>query len=398
MANFKAKKLQITDINGGLEFQDGEIVSASAINAPINAALFAQSIATNKPKTQNANRVGTPNVYIEFNSFGEPCLVFENLKGIQGERGKTGATGGTGTSAILENIYGNSEANGYTQYAINRLVKNPNMLINGEFRVNQRGESVYTGIANAFCVDRWKLQESTMLFDVYSKTLTNTDTSNNGYMIQKFEDSNFLVGKTVTISAKIDGIVYNKTIESISIPENATSLGGVDFPKGRIYLYVYSNGTIGYVVQIHPNQSVIIEYAKMEMGEFCTDISPKDYGEELALCQRFFYRTKNKNRLSGLGNFCVAFSKQTENINNFSYSMYVPDMRTTPTVIFNGTIGLSFADKSYKINEENTTVVACYPNEIVFQTIIDETKNSQIAFVRSEFDFNSSFDFDAEIY
>jgi hypothetical protein len=138
----------------------------------------------------------------------------------------------------------------------------------------------------------------------------------------------------------------------------------------------------------------------MEMGEFCTDISPKDYGEELALCRRFFYRMKSKGgeAISSVSKFCVAFSNQTDNINTFVYSIAIPDMRIIPTVSFKGKIGLACNDISYWINEENTQISACFPTEIVFQTTIEQSASSNIGFVRSEFDNNSSFDFDAEIY
>lgn len=45
MANFENKKIDFSQINGGVKFENGDVVSAEAINAPIEASAYAQEVA-----------------------------------------------------------------------------------------------------------------------------------------------------------------------------------------------------------------------------------------------------------------------------------------------------------------------------------------------------------------
>ena len=45
MENFEKKKIEFSQINGGLKFKNGDAVSAEAINAPIEASAYAQEVA-----------------------------------------------------------------------------------------------------------------------------------------------------------------------------------------------------------------------------------------------------------------------------------------------------------------------------------------------------------------
>lgn len=87
MAEFQAKTFNKNEINGGQRFNEGDGISAGAINAPIEASLLMQSLATNQPNIEKANNVGTPNVSIETMPDGSPRFKFENLKGEKGNKG-----------------------------------------------------------------------------------------------------------------------------------------------------------------------------------------------------------------------------------------------------------------------------------------------------------------------
>lgn len=45
MANFEAKELNFSDINNGVRYQNGDIPDSEAINAPIEASVYAQKLA-----------------------------------------------------------------------------------------------------------------------------------------------------------------------------------------------------------------------------------------------------------------------------------------------------------------------------------------------------------------
>lgn len=49
MGVFESKTFNSTDINNGQKYEMGDVVSAQAINAPIEAALLLQALATNPP-------------------------------------------------------------------------------------------------------------------------------------------------------------------------------------------------------------------------------------------------------------------------------------------------------------------------------------------------------------
>lgn len=185
------------------------------------------------------------------------------------------------------------------QTQINQL-SNPNLLINGDFRVNQRGQEEY-GNATQYTVDRWQLTTRTnanISFNATTKTLSNTGTTS-GFFIQRIEPNDVakIWGKTWTFSVKINGTVYSQTFTA---PSTAPTTSQGIAPtlvciQGlcRIRLFYYAqNGTIGFTFDIWQG-SVTIEYAKLELGSVATPFSPRPYAEELLLCQRYYQIRSN---------------------------------------------------------------------------------------------------------
>lgn len=84
MADFKPKKLDLTQINGGKEYEDRQGIQPIAINAPIEASAWVQMLAETQPDFSEANNVGTPSVSIEYDANGYPYFKFANLKGEAG--------------------------------------------------------------------------------------------------------------------------------------------------------------------------------------------------------------------------------------------------------------------------------------------------------------------------
>lgn len=83
MADFQAKPINISDINGGQKYENGSGINSNAINSPIEAALFMQSLGTNQPDITEIDGIGVPNVSILEESNGVR-LKFSNLKGKDG--------------------------------------------------------------------------------------------------------------------------------------------------------------------------------------------------------------------------------------------------------------------------------------------------------------------------
>ena len=129
-------------------------------------------------------------------------------------------------------------------------VSNPNLLINPNFKVNQRGVSgTFSGAKNMkkYFVDRWQLASGTVTVNS-DGTLTL-----NGSIRQLLENA---VGSNVTASVSAGTAVYDDTTKSFTITGNGD----------------------------------VISWAKLEIGSTATDFSPPDPTTELLKCYRFFYR------------------------------------------------------------------------------------------------------------
>lgn len=81
MSNLKPKKIDLSKINSGLQYKNGDGFGAEAVNASIEASAWAQALGTNTPNIKNISNNGLPSVSIETLDDGTPRLVFENLKG-----------------------------------------------------------------------------------------------------------------------------------------------------------------------------------------------------------------------------------------------------------------------------------------------------------------------------
>jgi hypothetical protein len=80
MAQFEAKTFNPSDINYGQRYQNGDIVDANAINAPIEAALLIQSLATSDIDLSDADTNGVASVTIVQQN-GQFKFKFSHIKG-----------------------------------------------------------------------------------------------------------------------------------------------------------------------------------------------------------------------------------------------------------------------------------------------------------------------------
>lgn len=181
----------------------------------------------------------------------------------------------------------------------NEIASNPNLLINPDFAVNQRGQAEYT--ASGYTVDRWQITASSKLtpHDGYV-TFESTVSKATPPLYQKYENHAVLSGKTVTLSFDCDiktagawisvQAVANgswtpsppvqitetgRSVKStvINLPDNLTDL--------RVALVIHGTDSA-------PLAAVDIYGAKLELGEIATPIVPADPATELAKCQRYY--------------------------------------------------------------------------------------------------------------
>lgn len=224
---------------------------------------------------------------------------------------------------------------------------NPNLLINPDFKVNQRGQAEYT-INGVYTVDRWKLvigsptDDASPKVEVTDNGITINAVGCNAYLFSALEYAP--LGKTVTYSVSINGNVYSTTV---TLPEVApetdnTIMSIISTPnEGRIAdIHLNSNGTLGTNVSAMMGKTNHFEWAKLELGNAATPFVPPDPATELAKCQRYFYRTPAYNAASA-STFGVGF------IGGISYAtvnITLPTtMRINPIMTLNGTLSLATA-------------------------------------------------------
>lgn len=195
---------------------------------------------------------------------------------------------------------------------------NPNLLINGDFQVWQRGIS-FTGTGTAqYCADRWAS------FDITGKQGIHVEKSDEGLQfsnsidpshvmgISQTLESDFvqkLAGETVTFSARVKA---SQQIDNLYIRIKSSN-SGVLSPAGTPTDYEQKIVSVGtefqtfsltwnipddvkglefsiMVLELPDTETTVtINWAKVEIGSVATEFSPRSYAEELAMCQRYYY-------------------------------------------------------------------------------------------------------------
>ena len=309
------------------------------------------------------------------------------------------------TASYLSKVLGaiNSIENGKISVESSKTannVSNPNLLINGDFRVNQRGQKQYTGMS-AYTVDRWK--NSGTYVDVNEdETITVSHFGGWSYCYQPVEDFKSLRGKTVTLSVKIKNIAYTSGKPVISINDGVSSTNSAQIFEAGTYFVTktispdatkldcrlllnnmaMSSGEISDIV-------ATIEWAKLEVGETPTTFVPRLYAEELALCQRF-YEKINLNSLSNKYQI-YRFARTTYSLYQNQIELFV-EKRVMPTI----TLFSSSTNASGKLFNSTKNL------DQEFSIGYNTTKSFHVGNTKGDMTVNDIimgyFDADAEIY
>ena len=188
-----------------------------------------------------------------------------------------------------------------------------NLIINGNFAINQRGyvSGSAVPVANTYTLDRWKIVTT-------PQSLTFTTNGN---------------GRTVTApSGGIEQVIEGASIEGGSYVINWTgtatcTVNGTARAKGATFTLTaggnatvrFSNGTVSNV--------------QLEPGSVVTVFEARPIGLELMLCQRYY----ETGSIYGWGYVVGAGSDRA------AYTGYRVTKRTTPTVVLSG---LSYTNAS----------------------------------------------------
>lgn len=276
-------------------------------------------------------------------------------------------------------------------------VSNPNLLLNGDFKINQRGQISYNG-SNVYSVDRWLLTGATSSFNAETKQFKTS--TQYGSFRQIVEDYTNYAGKTVTLSCKISTFnsvgddFYLAIADGSQTKQVKVSSSGITSVTAtisgnptRLICMLYKTGATGNLVE------ATIEYMKLELGEVATNFSSRVYAEEFALCQRYFQVLTNTSPYSIY--WTCWFNGGTTNADGL---LPIPvTMRTKPTMKMKGSfIVVKKTGGTYNIS--SVLVHSIYDNQLLIRCVSSGGSQGEECIVQANNDNSTSVEFDAEIY
>lgn len=162
----------------------------------------------------------------------------------------------------------------------------PNILINGDFQVWQRGDStILSNVSETgykYFADRWcryfsSTSSASETYEKVSNGMKYTSTTQPNATITQLLETGLKSGNKYTLSASVNDIIHVMTFD-----------GQVDKSEG-ILSYIKGVSTIPYDrIMLSISNNDILNWVKLEAGSIATPLIPRLYAEELALCQRYY--------------------------------------------------------------------------------------------------------------
>ena len=186
-----------------------------------------------------------------------------------------------------------------------------NVIIDGNFNVNQRGVSgTVTLAAGAYGHDRWKGGASGCTYTFATVANVTTLTISAGSLIQVVEGLNLQSGTyTLSFSGTAQGKINGGSYSASGVTGTAT--GGTNMS------IEFNTGTLSLV--------------QLEKGSTATSFDYRPYGTELGLCQRYYIQ----DAAAGVDAYTVLGSNV---IGTYYFPVY---MRASPTITQNGAVVIS---------------------------------------------------------
>ena len=204
------------------------------------------------------------------------------------------------------------------------IISNPNLLINPDFRVNQRGQTEYVATdTSVYSVDRWCIIGTCIPTSTGVSVSSINSSFGYGVFAQKFGK---MIYGAVTLSTKVNGNIFRVT-------GDASNLGNlvISDADGTAIGYVRLNATDSITALefiIYENCQMNIEWVKLELGSIATPFVPPDPATELVKCQRYYCKQEKINTVSIIN---TSYANVSAN--------FPTEMRTTPTVTIRSVSG-----------------------------------------------------------
>jgi len=227
---------------------------------------------------------------------------------------------------------------------------NPNLLINPDFKINQRGQTEYTESGHS--IDGWNIDAhsgaavlSAQGDFIRFKQTEAGDFTQSVYQVLEYPER--YSGKAVALSIKHRGPNISQMLISVNdsvIPESLTVFQAsqdwlitkcmlvvpAEAKSIRVHLYADTSGSLGYTDY---------KLAKLELGEFSTLANEiVDHAAELRKCQRYLQRILYFGRLP--------YRNDGSSRNNYINESVIfnPEMRVNPSLIENYSMASYYAN------------------------------------------------------
>lgn len=243
---------------------------------------------------------------------------------------------------------------------------NPNLLINPDFKINQRGQSTYSSTGAGCTVDRWV---GTNVQTVVNSdcTVSVSSLSGTGYYTQ--HEENISYGKH-TYSIYVQAITG--TVKAFYKSKDSKDIELGTLKQGLNTFTSSDDGFKSFFLNVAGGSSVTLKYAKVEQGKVATSFVAPNPADELIKCQRYYF-----NRY-----YFYVFYSGSESF-TYIFSDTIPSMRIKPTVNFANTSssGLTRAVVSVDTTAKDIT--------LLIQAVTSKVGNCNVG---------GTVELDAEIY
>jgi hypothetical protein len=230
-----------------------------------------------------------------------------------------------------------------------------NFTINGDMKVWQRGTSFTSTTSSAYFADRWTMGSNVSNLTVSrntevavgpfpkKNTLRMAASGASGFdLYHLYEDWEALSNQTITIS-----FWYKTNVANVVVRQWST-YSWAEIPRSDNWSYFTTTFTLGTLVSgaraantasfglWAANGIVSGDYFEftnyqLEIGSVATPFEQRSYGEELALCQRYFYKWESD---AGYNFAAMGYSYSTTGINAILH--FPVTMRAQPSLTVAG--------------------------------------------------------------
>ncbi len=209
-----------------------------------------------------------------------------------------------------------------TSEADARYAQRANLLVNGDFSVNQRRFAGGNLAAGEFGYDRWGTPSGGAGADV--SVSNGVVTLASGALVQVIESPD-LAGEELNVS--VEDPTADITVEVEGVVGTITAGSG----RRGTTIAVPGASTGDVTVKLSSASTVSFSRVKAERGDFPTAWAPRLIAEEMAICQRYFLILGDQRGISASYSAVDLGIMRTASDARFVFRMGVP-MRTTPVI------------------------------------------------------------------